>query len=350
VIGYVLSRLGLPAYIDYSLASRYLAFDMRQRRWSEEVLAAAEIKAEWLPIPVPAGTIAGKLSASAAGQLGVSQGTAVVMGGHDQPCGALGVGAIESGRVADSMGTYECLCSTSDHPILTAKALASSLNSYCHVLPEKFVTLAFFPSGIMMKWFHDLLYGAGPAQDDESSNAESIHYAMLEQEAVEGPSGLCVTPNLMGTCNPDFNPHARGIICGLSANSGRSQIYKGILEGQACELTAIADILADAAGAFRDIYVTGGGARSPLGLKLRATLSGCTLHVMECPEAVCLGGAMLAGVAIGEYNGFGEAVKLLVREIATVSPDPGMAAAYKQQSEQYRQLRSVFTSTLKNKE
>ena len=44
VIGYVLSRLGLPAYIDYSLASRYLAFDIRQRRWSEEILAATDIK------------------------------------------------------------------------------------------------------------------------------------------------------------------------------------------------------------------------------------------------------------------------------------------------------------------
>src|SRR5208282_2312508 len=43
VIGYVLSRLGLPAYIDYSLASRYLAFDIRQRCWSDEILAATEI-------------------------------------------------------------------------------------------------------------------------------------------------------------------------------------------------------------------------------------------------------------------------------------------------------------------
>ncbi len=40
VIGYVLSRLGLNPYIDYSLASRYLAFDIRQHRWSEEILAA----------------------------------------------------------------------------------------------------------------------------------------------------------------------------------------------------------------------------------------------------------------------------------------------------------------------
>src|SRR5271166_760312 len=66
VIGYILSRLGLPPYIDYSLASRYLAFDMRQRRWSDEILAATGIGAECLPIPVPAGTIAGKLDGSGA--------------------------------------------------------------------------------------------------------------------------------------------------------------------------------------------------------------------------------------------------------------------------------------------
>ena len=84
-----------------------------------------------------------------------------MMGGHDQPCGALGVGAIGSGRVADSMGTYECLLAASDQPSLTDAALAASLNSYCHVVPDKFVTLAYFPSGIMIKWFHDLLYGEG---------------------------------------------------------------------------------------------------------------------------------------------------------------------------------------------
>src|SRR3984885_7331374 len=187
VIGYVLSQLGLPPYVDYSLASRYLAFDIRQRRWSQEILTATEITAECLPIPVPAGTIAGELNGSVASQLGLSPGTMVVLGGHDQPCGALGVGAIDAGRVADSMGTYECLLAASGQPSLTDAALAASLNSYCHVVPGKFATLAYFPSGIMTKWFHDLLYGEDRgsflAQEGDSSFAESVHYATLEGEA-----------------------------------------------------------------------------------------------------------------------------------------------------------------------
>jgi xylulokinase len=352
VIGYILSRLGLPAYIDYSLASRYLAFDIRQQGWSQEILAATEINVECLPIPVPAGTIAGKLDGSAASQLGPSQGTIVAMGGHDQPCGALGVGAIDSGRVADSMGTYECLLAASDQPILTDAALAASLNSYCHVVADKFVTLAYFPSGIMIKWFHDLLYGEAHGKADGESDlaqnrdpyeVESIHYSALEREAPAGPTGLCVTPNLIGTCNPDFNPHARGIISGLGPNTSRGQIYKGILEGLACEMSQMSETLASAVGDFRDVYVTGGGSRSALGLRLRAALSGRRLHVMECPEAVCLGGAILAGVASGEYGNLREAMENLVREVETISPDPAMAQAYAQQIKQYRYLRSALT-------
>lgn len=165
---------------------------------------------------------------------------------------------------------------------------------------------------------------------------------MLEQDAPVGPTGLCITPNLIGTCNPDFNPHARGMISGLSSHTTRSQIYKGILEGLACELSKMTQILANAVGDFRDVYVTGGGARSALGLQLRAGLSGRRLHVMECQEAVCLGGAILAGVACGEYRSLREAVEIVVRDVSVVSPDPEIATAYAQQVKQYRQLCSAI--------
>jgi len=349
VIGYVLSRLRLHPYVDYSLASRYLAFDIRQHGWSEEILAATAISAECLPVPVPAGTIAGKLDAAAASQLGLLPGTIVVMGGHDQPCGALGVGVISAGRVADSLGTYECLAAASDQPSLTDAALAACLNSYCHVVPDKFVTLAYFPSGIMIKWFHDLLYGeecdeSVIAEGGDLSDVESRHYATLERDVPAGPTGLCITPNLIGTCNPDFNPHARGIIAGLGRNTTRSQIYKGILEGLACEMSQMTAILESAVGEFRDVYATGGGSRSALGLQLRAGLSGRRLHVMECPEAVCLGGAVLAGVASGEYGSLQEAVEVVVRDVSVVLPDDAIAASYAQQAKQYNQLRSALSA------
>lgn len=340
VIGYILLQLGLSPSIDYSLASRYLAFDVRKQIWSEEILEAADLKSDSLPEAVPAGTVVGKLDSAAANQLGLSREVHVVLGGHDQPCGALGVGVIAPGSVSDSLGSYECLLAASDAPILTEAALAASLNSYCHVVPGKFVTIAYFPSGIMVQWFHDLLYRneSVVACCDEKSIAE--HYASLEAQAPSDPTGLFITPNLIGTCNPDFNPHARGIICGLDPGTGRTQIYKGILEGLACELSQITSLLASVVGDFHDIYITGGGTRSALGLKLRAALTGRFLHLMRCPQAVCLGGAILAAVAIGEHRSIPEAVQEMVHEANVIAPDATIAQSYVHQLRQYQRVRS----------
>jgi xylulokinase len=336
VTDFLLARLGLPPYIDYSLASRWLVFDVRRVCWSDEILSAVGLAREQLPIPVPAGTIAGKLNAEAAAQIGAPAGTPVVVGGHDQPCGALGVGVVKSGRVADSMGTYECLLASLPQPTLSEAAYSASLNSYPHVVPEQFVTLAYFPSGIMVNWLHDLLYGSGSNTTANVSEVED--YVRLEEHAPAGPSGICVLPHLIGTCNPDFNPRARGTIFGLTPATTREQLYKAVLEGIACELSLMTEILSRAVGDFADVYGSGGGTRSLLGLKLRAALSGRRFHVMRSQEAVCLGAAILAGVATGIYSSYAEAIGTLVREDSVVEPDLALAAGYAAQMRQYRSL------------
>ncbi len=342
LIGYILQKMGLTPYIDHSLASRYLAFDVRKRCWSHTVLAAAELAEARLPIPVPAGTIIGQLNSSTAIELGLTAGISVVLGGHDQPCCALGSGVIRTGRVAHSLGTYECLIAAGDAPNLNDHAFAAALNSYCHVVPDRYVTLAYFPSGIMTKWFHDLLYMESMADGRrDPHDSEQQHYALLAERAPAGPTGLCITPHLVGTGNPEFNPQARGVIAGLSAATTCAGIYKGILEGLACELALLTEALGVAVGAFKDLYVTGGGARSLLGLQLRAALTGCRLHVMQQQEATCLGTAILAGVAIGEYASAEQAVEALVRERTVIAPDENLAADYADQARRYRDLRSL---------
>jgi xylulokinase len=348
LIGYVLQRMGLPPYVDYSLASRFLAFDIHHRCWSDGILSTLGLRADRLPLPVPAATIAGKLDAEAANHLGLPLGTMVVLGGHDQPCGALGMGVIGPGRVSDSIGTYECLVACSDQPCLSEAAFSASLNSYCHVVPDKFVTLAYFPSGIMVKWFHDLLFANGSDQAPDAPNLEleEQHYGLLESCDKGAPTGLCITPHLIGTCSPDFNPGVRAVIAGLEPATGKTEIYKGILEGLACELSLLTAVLEEAIGPFSDLYVTGGGTRSAMGLQLRAAFTGRKLHLMAAQEAVCLGTAILAGVAAGEYRNISEAVEQVVREAALVEPDPHKTANYKEQLARYRLFRSVMTTQL----
>jgi xylulokinase len=214
-------------------------------------------------------------------------------------------------------------------------------------VPEKFVTLAYFPSGIMVKWFHDLLYAnpsVGVADDITSLDSEAQHYDSLEAQSDGNPTGLCVTPHLIGTCNPDFNPHVRAAIAGLGPQSGPAQIYKGILEGLACELSLLSEVLEKAVGGFHDLYVTGGGTRSAMGLQLRAALTRRTLHVMAEQEAVCLGTAILGSVAAGEYRSIAEAVEEAVHETGIVEPDATVLASYEDQLARYSALRSAMTA------
>jgi len=149
---------------------------------------------------------------------------------------------------------------------------------------------------------------------------------------------LCIAPHLLGTCNPDFNPHATAVIFGLRPDSSAAQIYKGILEGIACELRSMTELLQRVAGVFHDLYVTGGGCRSPLGLELRAALTGCRLHRMRCPEAVCLGTAILAGVGTKTYSSLSEAITQLVQVADTIDPDEQTADSYHLQLQQYQLL------------
>lgn len=348
LIGYLLLRMGLPPLVDYSLASRFLAFDIRTRTWSEEILAAAELDRAWFPVPAEAGTIVGKLNSESASELGVQPGTPVVLGGHDQPCGALGAGVIRGGRVSDSIGTYECLVAASDAPSLNQRARDACLNTYCHVVPDKFVTLAYFPSGIMVKWFHDLLYANGSRDSGVQTtidDQEASHYAFLEAHSPLSPTGLCITPHLIGSGNPEFNSRARGVIFGLGPGTDRSHLYKGILEGLACELSILTEVLAEAVGPFNDIFVTGGGIRSRLGLQLRAAMTGRRLHILRREETVCLGTAILAGLAIGEYASVAEAVTNLVEESAVFAPDKALAESYRDQIQRYKELRAAVVLT-----
>jgi len=334
VTSYLLARLGVQPCVDYSLASRFLAFDVRRKEWSAEILEGCELDDGLFPTVVPAGTVAGELASGTAMELGVPAGTPIVVGGHDQPCAALGLGAIEPGRVSASLGTYECLLVSSKEPAINEEAYAANLNTYCHVVPDRYVTLAYFPAGIMLEWFLGLFRDEWHGQDYTIDRVCSS----WESRASAGPGGLLISPHLLGTCNPDFDPKASGVIVGLRPATSASDIYQGILEGIACEFATMAKLLQRVAGTFRDVYVTGGGCRSKLGMKLRAALSGCRLHRTSSSDAVCLGTAILAGFGAGKYKSIPETIERLVGVVDTEEPDLNIAAAYRDYVRRYHLL------------
>ncbi|MCE5199985.1 hypothetical protein LLG39_13520 [bacterium] len=332
---YILACLGVTPYTDHSLASRTMAFNVTRRVWSQQLLSIAGISENQLPEVRQSGTVAGKLSALTANKLGLPEGTIVAVGGHDQPCGALGAGVIESGDTADSAGSYECLTVASDNPILNQDSLASSFNSYCHVVPDKYVTLAFFPAGVVMRWFRDEF--AFPEIEEAKRTGEDV-YNILTNHISPGPSGILFTPHFIGSGNPSWDVNAAGAVVGMRPDRTRYDLFKSIMEGIACELSINVEILEKLVGRIDMLRTTGGGAKSSFWLQMRADIIGKKVVSMCSPEAVCLGAAILAGVGAGVYANPEDGARKAVRFNKTYEPDSLRSSEYAAQLSRYKKL------------
>ena len=332
---FILQKMELPAYIDYSLASRFMVFDVKKKNWSNDILSNLGLDSSYFSTPVCAGHLAGKLNKNIADTLSLKTGTVVAVGGHDQPCGALGTGAITDGDVSDSAGPFECVTVVDNSPCLCKAALKYSLNSYCHVVPEKYVTLAFFPSGLMLNWFKDNIL-----QDDfigAGNNGENI-YDYFEKGVPIAPTGICITPHLIGSYNPLWNPNATSTISGLTLNVTKYHIYKAILEGNCCELDLNLQVLEKFTGELNSLRISGGGAKSKLWLEMRADITGKKIITQKISEATCLGAALLAGIAAGIYKDANEAVIKTVKIDQQFNPSATLQKKYAKQKQEYRNL------------
>jgi len=85
------------------------------------------------------------------------------------------------------------------------------------------------------------------------------------------------------------------------------------------------------------LRAVGGGARSPIGLQMKADVTGLPVHTLRIREAACLGAALLAGVAAGAYPSAAEAADI-VGLGATYEPRPAMKARYDERYGLYRRL------------
>lgn len=224
---YVYRILGCPGTMDYSIASRFCGFDVRRHQWSKTIFEAADFSPELFSKAVCAGTVIGEMPRSLAASLGLTEPVLLVAGGHDQPCAALAIGGGDQ-TLPVSAGSYECAVLSTAQPLNTPDGFRYGLNSYCHVLPDRYATLAFFVSGMMVKWYLDtfcteLMQRTGPEI-----------YAHMERNWKAGPTGICFTPHIFGAMNPEWSEHAAAKISGLTANATKADLYKAVLEGTCC--------------------------------------------------------------------------------------------------------------------
>ena len=329
-------RMGLPPTIDFSLAARTMLLDVDRGRWSPELLRIAHLEEDRLARPVPSGTVVGELRGKAAREWGLPDGVVAVTGGHDQPCGALGAGVVDDRVGTYATGTVECITPAFKKRVTDPRLLESNIACYPHVVPGLFVALTFnFTGGSLLRWWRD---GFADGQKAQAKREGKDVYDIIVAECPKEPSSLYVLPHFTATGTPHFDTESKGVIAGLRLSTSRGELVRALLEGVTYEMALNVDVLRQCGAPIDSFRATGGRAKSPFWMQLKADLLGKPVHAMRVSEAVCLGAAILAGTATGVYGSAREAAKDISKIERTYRPDRKRAALYREKFARYREL------------
>ena len=324
---FVVWHLTHRAQIDYSLATRTMAFDIHKLGWSEEVFEAAGIDVSRMSEPVPTGTSAGRVTAEAAEKTGLRADCVIVSISHDQVAAAVGAGAFDGSVAVDGAGTVECLTPIYDRipeiPVM-AKGFFSVVP---YVVPGKYVAYAFsYTGGALIQWAMET-FGRGETN-------ESMENAYEGDE----PTGLLVLPHFAGAATPYMDTGSKGAILGLTTATTAADIYRACMEGVVYEMRLNYDALQGSGIHFEKLSATGGGARSKRWMQMKADVLDLPITALKTVDAGTVGSAMLTGIAVGLFTDLDNATAHMVQEMETYYPRREMHEKYMKIYERYQAL------------
>jgi xylulokinase len=320
-------NLGVDPSLDFSLAGRTMLLDIRTRKPAYGLFAEAGITADQFFPATQSTRITGHLRTPNASEFGLSEGVAVAVGGFDQSCCALGAGVIQEGGAALSVGTLEAIT-----PVFRGLRLERSLLEGNHgcipgLIDGYYSSLAYVTtSGAAIEWFH--------------TNIDTSHTTLnsLFDSVPDKPSGVFVLPYFAGSGTPWLDVKQFGSVFGLSLQTGKEQLFKGILEGIAFELKLNIRSFQRAGIAVATLRAIGGGSRSDTWMQLKADILGIPIERTSITEAGCLGAAFLAGLGTQRYTSL-EDIAGLVTIDRVFEPRPNVGALYEDSFTRYLKIR-----------
>jgi glycerol kinase len=290
VDSYLVARMtrGTWHVTDVSNACRTLLFDLAEGAWSDELCSLFGVPREALPEVVPSwGEIA---TTDPRSFLGLELPISGILG--DQQSALFGQTCFEVGDTKCTYGTGSFILTNTGPEVVRSDA--GLLSTAAWRSPEGELTYALegaiFVTGAAVQWLRDGLQIVGSA-------AESAAIAA----SVDGSDGVVFVPALTGLGAPDWDPHARGTIIGITRGTTRGHIVRATLEAIAFEVRDVIDTLPDDSP-LPSLTVDGGAAANDLLCQVQADQLGVPVERPEVLETTGLGAAFVAGLGAGVWS------------------------------------------------
>ena len=324
---YLAYRLTGVFCTDLSDASGMLLLDVKNRRWSEEMIGICHIRKEQLPALFESFEKVGCLKPEIAQQLGVSADVVVAAGAGDNAAAAVGTGTVGNNMCNVSLGTSGTIFISSNK---FGVDKYNALHSFDHADGKYHLMGCMLSAASCNKWWMKDILKTGDYQS--------------EQDAVTGlgENNIFFLPYLMGERSPHNNPDARAVFFGMSMDSTRSEMTQAVLEGVAFGLRDCLEVAKSLGIDLKKTRIVGGGAKSALWRKIVANIMGLTVEVPACEEGPSMGGAMLAMVACNAYSSVEEAAQQIVRVVDTIEPEKELVEKYNQKYQIFRKIYPVI--------
>lgn len=293
---YLLFRLTGKWVGEANLWASSAMLNIHTSQWWPDMLQALDISPNQLPQILPCGTAIGALTSEAMQATGLSENTLISTGALDQTCNAIGCGLSTPGMICETTGS--CLAVSAVLDAFVPYQPNVQITCQNHALPGRYTVLLWSQSaGMTLKWFAKNFY-------PECAELEQA-FTQINRDAASidmGCNGLTMLPHLTGAANPEYDSYARGVFCGATLEHGRAHFARAIMEAVACMLRRNLDQLESIGIHFDRIFSMGGGANSPIWLKIKADITHKRIRPLRADESACLGAAILAGVGAGVYE------------------------------------------------
>ncbi|AZR72184.1 xylulokinase [Anoxybacter fermentans] len=324
---YIRYKLTGEVFTENSDAAGTLLFDVIEKKWSSSLLTQLGIDGDILPPVLNSVDIAGRITESVAKETNLKIGTPVIAGGADNACGAVGSGIIKEGRVMVSIGSSGVVLAQANTPVADRKGRIHLFN---HALTDSWYMMGVMLSaGMSFKWLKEKLYG------------NKIDYDKLTQLAGEvepGSEGLIFLPYLYGERTPHADANARGVYFGISGKHDQRHFVRSLLEGVSFGLKDSLELIKEQGVKIKEVRAIGGGAKSKVWQQILADVLGEEINLLNVEEGPAFGAALIAGVGIGEYASFEEAVNEIIKVRETISPIPKNIEYYNSYYQLFRQI------------
>jgi xylulokinase len=312
---YVNLRLTGEIAMDRGDGGASFLMDPRTGEWSDRMLSLLDLeRGKLAPLRNPT-EILGHVTAAAALETGLREGTPVIVGGADYPVALLGSGVCRPGVGSEVMGTSAIITAIADKPLLDAQ-----VSNVGTVEGNWGAFMLLESGGDAMRWarraFHE----------------KQVSYEEIVAKAAEAPAGserLFFMPYLAGERLGEHR-NARAQYFGIGAAHGLAHMHRSVLEGVAFAVKRHINILDRISGKpVERVIASGGGAKTALWLKIKASVYGIPILVPQEAECGIVGCAAMAATATGRFSRVEDAAEAYVSYGEEVTPDPAWADVYR---------------------